>query len=235
MYRRFNQQLKSERRRWKAYKGKPIWLPPSNPQKVFQAKHLLHHYAACLAIVDMLDAKDPYTAEHSIRVSKMCCRLAIMMHLSRAQIIFATITAGAHDIGKVGVPDHILLKEGPLDSYEFDAIKHHSGVGADILLKIRGFEKIASGVWHHHERWDGTGYPDGQAACDIPLFARMIAICDSIDAMRSTRSYRKGMSDYDCRQELEKNSGIMYDPDLIALCLANWDFLIGNLYGEYRA
>ena len=63
----------------------------------------------------------------------------------------------------------------------------------------------------------------------------MIAICDSIDAMRSTRSYRKGMSDYDCRQELEKNSGIMYDPDLIALCLANWDFLIGDLYGEYRA
>lgn len=230
MYRRFNNQLKAERERWKAYSGKRIHLPPSNLQRIFQTRHLIRHYTACLAIVDMLDAKDPYTAEHSLRVSKMCCRLALMMRMSRAQIISATIAAGAHDIGKVGVPDSVLLKEGSLDSHEFDVIKHHPGIGADILLKIKGFEKIAAGVWHHHERWDGTGYPDGQAASEIPLFARMIAICDSIDAMRSTRSYRKGMTDCDCRQEIERNAGIMYDPELVSICLPNWDFLVGDLY-----
>lgn len=230
MYKRFYNQLNSERSRWKAYSGKKICLPLSNPQKSLRTRHLIRHYVACLAIVDMLDAKDPYTAEHSMRVSKICLRLALIMNLSRTQIISATIAAGAHDIGKVGVPDCVLLKEGPLDSREFDIIKHHPGIGANILLKIHGFEKIASGVWHHHERWDGTGYPNGQAALDIPLYARMIAICDSIDAMRSNRSYRKGMSDCDCRREMEKNAGIMYDPDLVSLCLSNWDFLIGDLY-----
>lgn len=230
MYRKFYKQLQSECKRWKAYSGKRIVLPLSNPQKRLRIRYLLHHYAACLAIVDMLDAKDPYTAEHSIRVSKMCLRLGVAMRLSRAQIVTATIAAGAHDIGKVGVPDHVLMKESSLDSNEFDIIKHHPGIGADILLKIRGFEKIASGVWHHHERWDGAGYPNGLAGLDIPLFARMIAICDSIDAMRSNRSYRKGMSDCTCRQELEKNAGVMYDPNLISVCLSNWDFLIGDLY-----
>lgn len=230
MYRKIYGQLQSECKRWKAYSGKKIFLPPSNPQKRLRTRYLLQHYAAYFAIVDMLDAKDSYTAEHSIRVSKMCLRLGLMMRLSRSQIISATIAAGAHDIGKIGVPDYILLKEGSLDSGEFDIIKHHPGIGADILLKIRGFEDIASGVWHHHERWDGTGYPNGQAASDIPLFARMIAICDSVDAMRSNRSYRKGMSDRACRQEMEKNAGIMYDPELISICLSNWDFLIGDLY-----
>lgn len=230
MYRRFNNQLRAERKRWKAYSGKRIHLPPSSLQRIFQTRHLIRHYTACLAIVDMLDAKDPYTAEHSLRVSKMCCRLALMMRMSRVQIISATIAASAHDIGKVGVPDSVLLKEGSLDSHEFDVIKHHPGIGADILLKIKGFEKIAAGVRHHHERWDGTGYPDGQAASEIPLFARMIAICDSIDAMRSTRSYRKGMTDCDCRQEIERNAGVMYDPELVSICLPNWDFLVGDLY-----
>lgn len=216
--------------RWHAYNGKRIFLPASNPKRILQSRHLIRHYTACLAVVDMLDAKDPYTAEHSMRVSKMCLRLALMLHLPRARIVSAMIAAGVHDIGKVGVPDRVLLKEGSLDAHEFDVIKHHPGIGADVLLKIHGYERIAAGVWHHHERWDGTGYPDGQSGLEIPLYARMIAICDSIDAMRSSRSYRKGMTDCDCRREIEKNIGIMYDPELAALCLANWDFLIGDLY-----
>lgn len=230
MYKSFTNQIQLERNRWKAYSGKKLRLPPSNPYKTWRIRHLIRHYAACVAIVDMLDAKDPYTAEHSIRVSKMCCRLALMMRLPLPQVATVLIAAGAHDIGKVGVPDCVLLKEGPLDSHEFDVIKHHPGIGADILLKIQGFEEIAAGVWHHHERWDGTGYPDGQSAGEIPLLSRMIALCDSIDAMRSNRSYRKGMTDFDCRQEIEKNAGIMYDPNLTSLCLSNWDFLVGDLY-----
>ena len=146
------------------------------------------------------------------------------------QIVSAVIAAGAHDIGKVGIPDCILLKEGRLDSQEFDVIKRHPEIGADILRKIHGFEEIATRVLHHHERWDGTGYPDGQAGLEIPLVSRMIALCDSIDAMRSNRSYREGMTDFDCRREIEKNSGIMYDPELTSICLSNWDFLVGNLY-----
>ena len=230
MYKIFNNQLRSECIRWKAHSGRRILLMPSNPVEVLHTKHLMRHYTACLAVVDMLDARDPYTAEHSRRVAFMCLRLAIMMRLPRTQIVHAMIAAGGHDIGKVGVPDNILLKDGALSSQEFDILKHHSSIGANILLKISGFEEIASAVWHHHERWDGAGYPDGQAASDIPLMSRMIALCDSIDAMRSDRSYRKGMSDRNCRQEIEKNAGIMYDPDLASLCLANWEFLTGNLY-----
>ena len=86
----------------------------------------------------MLDAKDPYTAEHSARVAKMCLRLAVMLRLPRARIAVATIAAGVHDIGKVGVPDSVLLKEGSLDKHEYDVIKHHPGIGADVLLKIQG-------------------------------------------------------------------------------------------------
>lgn len=230
MYKMFKSELRSECTRWHAYNGKKIILPFSNPRRLFQSRHLIRHYTACLAVVDMLDAKDPYTAEHSARVSKMCLRLALMIRLPRSKIVSATIAAGVHDIGKVGVMDCVLLKEGALDDHEFDIIKHHPGIGADVLLKIQGYEKIAAGVWHHHERWDGTGYPDGQEGEQIPLYARMIAICDSIDAMRSSRSYRKGMTDCDCRKEIEKNAGTMYDPELALVCLANWDFLIGDLY-----
>lgn len=230
MYRTFNNQLRAERTRWHAYNGKRLFLPPSAPRRVMQIRHLIRHYTACLAVVDMLDAKDPYTVEHSYRVSKMCLRLALMLCLPRARIVAVTIAAGVHDIGKVGVPDSVLLKEGPLDDHEYDVIKHHPGIGADVLLKIRGFERIAAGVWHHHERWDGSGYPDGQAGTEIPLYSRMIALCDSIDAMRSSRSYRKGMTDCDCRREIEKNAGTMYDPELASLCLSNWDFLTGDLY-----
>lgn len=230
MYRTFNNQVRAECTRWHAYNGKKLFLPPSNPQRVIQTRHLIQHYTACLAVVNMLDAKDPYTAEHSVRVAKMCLRLAVMLRLPRARIAVATIAAGVHDIGKVGVPDSVLLKEGSLDKHEYDVIKHHPGIGADVLLKIQGYERIAAGVWHHHERWDGSGYPDGQAGTEIPLYSRMIALCDSIDAMRSSRSYRKGMTDCDCRQEIEKNAGTMYDPELASLCLSNWDFLTGNLY-----
>ena len=230
MYKKFNRQLQLERDRWNTYSGKKLYLRPSGPRKIMQIRHLIRHYTACLAIVHMLDAKDPYTAEHSIRVSQMCRRLALMIHLPYPQIVSAVIAAGAHDIGKVGIPDCILLKEGRLDSQEFDVIKRHPEIGADILRKIHGFEEIATGVLHHHERWDGTGYPDGQAGLEIPLVSRMIALCDSIDAMRSNRSYREGMTDFDCRREIEKNSGIMYDPELTSICLSNWDFLVGDLY-----
>ncbi|RKJ75098.1 HD domain-containing protein [Butyricicoccus sp. 1XD8-22] len=169
MYRTFKNQRKAECIRWHAYSGKRIILPPSNPKRILQIRHLVRHYAACLAVVDMLDAKDPYTAEHSLRVSKMCLRLALMLHLPRTKIVSAMIAAGAHDIGKVGVPDCVLLKEGSLDDYEYNVIKRHPGIGADVLLKVQGYERIAAGVWHHHERWDGSGYPDGQAGTEIPF------------------------------------------------------------------
>lgn len=230
MYRAFNHQLRTECTRWHAHSGKRLFLPPSNPKRAWQLRHLIRHYTACLAVVDMLDAKDPYTAEHSARVSKMCLRLALILRLPRTKIVAATIAAGVHDIGKVGVPDSVLLKEGPLDDHESDVIEHHPEIGADVLLKIHGYERIAAGVWHHHERWDGTGYPDGQSGEDIPLYSRMIALCDSIDAMRSSRPYRNGMTDQDCRREIEKNAGTMYDPELTSLCLSNWSFLTGDLY-----
>ena len=102
MYRTIKNQRQAECIRWHAYNGKRLILPPSNPQRILQIRHLIRHYTACLAVVDMLDAKDPYTAEHSLRVSKMCLRLALMLRLPRVKIVNVTIAAGVHDIGKVG-------------------------------------------------------------------------------------------------------------------------------------
>lgn len=153
MYKTFLNQLRLECARWKAHNGKRIRLVPSNLLDILRTRHLVRHYTACMAVVDMLDARDPYTAEHTRRVAIMCQRIAIIMRLPSTQIVRAIIAGGGHDIGKVGVPDRILLKEGALDSQEFEILKHHSSIGANILLKISDFEEIAAAVWHHHERW----------------------------------------------------------------------------------
>ena len=131
-----------------------------------------------------------------------------------------------HDIGKIGIPDAILLKRGPLEDEEFDRIKQHTIMGADILRQQKGLEPLCPGVLHHHERWDGKGYPEGLAGEDIPLGARVIAVCDSIDAMLSNRVYRKALTEAQAYEEIKKNRGIAYDPDIVDTCLKYWEHIL---------
>lgn len=179
-----------------------------------------HELAECIA--SALDARDPYTGDHSRRVSDMACMLCGWMGISAAETQEIHIAAHLHDIGKIGIPDSVLCKAGRLTDEEYAVMKRHPQIGADILGKCSGFSRISAIILHHHERYDGRGYPFGAKEAEIPLGARIIAVCDSIDAMASTRSYRGAMPLSEVREEIRRNIGIMYDPDVAAQALSHW-------------
>lgn len=176
-----------------------------------------------LCIISALEARDPYTSHHSSRVAEMTEMICDLMHMEEESKELCHIAAHLHDVGKIGIRDAVLLKEGKLTEEEWKIMKSHSEQGYQILMNVKSFEKVATIVRSHHERYDGTGYPDGLAGEDIPYGARIIAIADSIDAMVSDRPYRKGMSEAVCRQQIEKNIGLMYDPVIAQEVLENWD------------
>lgn len=179
-----------------------------------------HEFVEC--ITSALDARDPYTGDHSRRVSDMACFLSAKMELSPLETQEIHIAGHLHDIGKIGVPDRVLLKPDRLNDEEWGLMKKHPEIGADILSRSEHFSRIAAIILHHHERWDGKGYPFGAVGEEIPLGARIIAVCDSIDAMASARAYRKALPLDICRSEIEKNIGIMYDPKIGQIALDNW-------------
>jgi len=181
-------------------------------------------------VVAALEAKDRYTADHSLRVSDMTERVCRQIGLSIDQTEIVHMAAHVHDIGKIGVSDAVLSKPGPLNDEEWSKIRLHPSIGADILKRSAGLSTIAEIVLHHHERWDGKGYPDGISGSEIPLGSRIIAVCDSIDAMMGLRSYRKILSPQKCREEIQRNSGTMYDPDIVEVILREWDNIVNHIY-----
>lgn len=174
-------------------------------------------------IVGALDAKDSYTAGHSQRVSDMAYDICKLIGLSKEDTEKIHIAAHLHDIGKIGIPDSILKKPGKLDDEEWGQMKQHPQIGADILSKSHRLAELKEIVLHHHERYDGKGYPSGLKAEEIPVGARIIAICDSIDAMTSTRHYRNAMTLSRCYVEIERNLGKMYDPIIGKYVLEHWE------------
>lgn len=183
-----------------------------------------HEVIECITCA--LDAKDPYTAGHSKRVSDMATKVCELIGLKKEDIQKIHIAAHLHDIGKIGVPDAVLNKEGKLTDEEWEYIRKHPQIGADILSKSHRLSELKNMVLCHHERYDGHGYPNGYAGTEIPVGARIIAICDSIDAMTSTRSYRKA-HDFDyCYAEIENNLGRMYDPIIGRYVLEHWNEVV---------
>lgn len=192
------------------------------------AASLLEYHDLIQSIIAALDARDAYTAQHSDRVADMVLVLAHALHLSEDETTTLHIAAHLHDIGKIAVPDTVLRKAGPLTDTEWEEMRRHPMTGYEILRKVGQFQQVAVIVRHHHERWDGRGYPDKLAGAAIPLGARIIAVADSIDAMMSNRSYRPAMTAPVCRHEIEKNRGVMYDPQVVTAALAHWDELVGR-------
>lgn len=186
-----------------------------------------HEFVDC--ITSALDARDPYTGNHSRRVSDMACFLCIKLGLSDHETQEIHIAGHLHDIGKIGIPDRVLLKPGKLNDEEWELMKQHPQIGAGILLKSQQFARISAIILHHHELWDGKDYPYGAMGEEIPLGARIIAVCDSIDAMASARAYRKALPLEICHSEIERNSGIMYQPEIAQAALENW----AELTAEY--
>ena len=182
-----------------------------------------HEMVECITYA--LDARDPYTGNHSRRVSDMACFLCGKLGISHEETQEIHISGHLHDIGKIGVPDRVLLKPGKLNDEEWALMKKHPEIGADILSKSPHFSRIAAIILHHHERWDGKGYPFGAKGTEIPIGARIIAVCDSIDAMASARAYRKALPLDVVKSEIEKNIEIMYDPKIAQVALDNWEEL----------
>ena len=181
-----------------------------------------------LCIISALEARDPYTSHHSYRVAEMTETICELMELDDEEKEIYHIAAHLHDIGKIGIRDNVLVKECKLNDEEWNIMKSHSEQGYNILMNAKSFEVVADVVRSHHERYDGKGYPDGLKGDDIPLGARIIAIADSIDAMISDRPYRKGMDTNVCREQIEKNIGIMYDPIIAKKVIEHWDKVLSR-------
>lgn len=191
----------------------------------YQCEHhfvdpMSHEIIEC--ITGALDAKDSYTAGHSQRVSDMAHRLCELLGLTDREVMKIHIAAHLHDIGKIGVPDAVLNKEGKLTDDEWSLVKKHPQIGANILSKSQSLSELAEIVLHHHERVDGKGYPDGLKGDEIPFGAKVIAVCDSIDAMTSDRKYRKALGWDICYEEIKSNLGTMYDKLIGQCALENW-------------
>ena len=161
-----------------------------------------------------IDAKDPYTKGHSSRVAEYTRTLAIEMGYSGEELERIYYVALLHDCGKIGVPDSILKKPRQLDDEEFDVIKSHTICGGEILGNFKSLKNVGEGALYHHERYDGTGYPEGRAGEDIPLIARMICVADAFDAMNTDRIYRNKLSQKKIIEEIEKNKGKQFDPKI---------------------
>lgn len=172
--------------------------------------------AAIEGLADALEKRDPYTHRHSIRVAEYSSAiLAEMPHvpaLTRETIVNA---ARIHDLGKVGTGDIALHKNGPLTDQERREMQQHATIGADIIARLSFYRHSVPIVRHHHERWDGRGYPDGLGGENIPIGARIVCVADSFDAMTSDRPYRRAMAVTSALAEVRRNSGSQFDPQIV--------------------
>jgi HD-GYP domain-containing protein (c-di-GMP phosphodiesterase class II) len=169
------------------------------------------------AMVAAIDNKDGYTRKHSEEVTAYSLEIAKAMQLGDDMLQTIQVSGLLHDVGKIGVPDHILRKPGHLSDDEFQVMQQHPVFGALIVGAIPGMEQVVLGVRHHHERFDGRGYPDRLGGDQIPLIGRIMAVGDAYSAMRTTRPYRKGLTERQALAEIQKGLGTQFDPEIGAL------------------
>jgi diguanylate cyclase (GGDEF)-like protein/PAS domain S-box-containing protein len=172
------------------------------------------------ALVSAVDNKDRYTRRHSEDVMTYSLQIARVLGFSDSEQQIVAAAALLHDVGKIGVPDHILRKPGKLTEEDFEAVKMHPSIGAVIVAAVPGLEATVDAVRHHHERWDGGGYPAGWSGAATPLMARLMAVADAYSAMTTDRPYRKGMSPAEAKRILAQGAGAQWDPDCVQAFLA---------------
>jgi HD-GYP domain-containing protein (c-di-GMP phosphodiesterase class II) len=172
-------------------------------------------FSTLYAFVETIEAKDPYTKQHSTRVSNYGLTIARAMGCARDEEDILDIAGNLHDIGKIGIPDSILLKQGGLTDEEFEVIKRHPVIGSNIIGHFGMWTVEQEIIRHHHERWDGKGYPDNLKGEDIPFLSRIMSVADAYDAMTSDRSYRKKMEEEKVVNIIRENSGGQFDPDVV--------------------
>ena len=173
------------------------------------------HEGALVSLVAALDAREHDTQTHSLRVRSYSLRIGKAMRLNRKDLAILGEGALLHDIGKIGVPDGILLKPGPLTAAEWQVVRKHPEIGRRILEEVPFLQQPAKIVGAHHEKYDGTGYPKGLAGDQIPLGARIFAVADAFDALTNDRPYHRGVADDEAKRTIEEGSGRHFDPRVV--------------------
>lgn len=192
-----------------------VVIPLVGPYLAFRSYRQVHEEtrATLNVLADMLDRRDPYTADHSQRVSELVDgMLTHYPEVSFDEYERIITAARIHDLGKITTSDATLLKPGKLTDEEFEEMKRHAEDGADVLAHISIFQEAARIIRHHHERWDGKGYPDGLSGEEIPVGSRLIAVADTYDAMTTDRPYRQALPACVAITEIQRNAGTQFDP-----------------------
>lgn len=169
-----------------------------------------------VTLARILDARDPYVDRHAAQVATYAAAIAVELELPPERVKAVRQAGYLHDIGKIGLPERILYKPAKLTSEEYETVKKHARTGGDLLAGAPSLRHLASAVRHHHERWDGTGYPDGLQGPAIPLEARILSVCDSVEAMASDRPYQHSKSAAEIVAEVKQCAGTQFDPGVVA-------------------
>jgi len=193
------------------------WVKDSTRRLILYNQQLSDvYYSFLMSMVNTLEARDPYTRFHSQKVALLSVLIGKRLGLEPAQLSELFWAAILHDLGKVGVPNEILLKEGPLERDEWEVMKGHSLVAEEIIKPVPFLSPLLKIIRSHHEKWDGSGYPDGLAEEAIPFLARIITVADVFDAMLSDRPYHKAGDSIDIVKEyIVRNKGILFDPAVV--------------------
>ena len=182
-----------------------------------QSKAPLSQFSLLDSLVNTIDHKDQYTKRHSEDVTTYALQLVAALGLSSETVNAVRVAGLLHDIGKIGVPDSILRKPGKLTPEEYEIMKGHVTLSSLIIHGLPHLNDILDAVAHHHERWDGKGYPKGLSGTDIPLLGRVMAVADAFSAMTLDRPYRAGLTVDEALCEIERGAGTQFDPDLAHL------------------
>lgn len=180
------------------------------------------YHQALSSLVSAVNDHDTYTGGHSCRVADYTAALGRILGLPRAEIAFLRQAGLIHDIGKIGIPDKVLKKKGKLTDEELYLVQLHPILGASILSHFPNMERMIPIVLHHHERWDGGGYPSGLSAIDVPRESRAIFVADAFDAMTTDRPYGRILSTEEALAELRNCSGQQFDPQLVDAMHEAW-------------
>jgi len=185
--------------------------------KLFNGKSREKHFLEAFRII--LAERDPHTSDHAQRLQELALSLGKRVGLSEYQLGNLKLLALLHDMGKIGIPDSILFKTHVLTLSEWKKMREHSRIGYRMAKNIPDFAPIAQEILYHHERWDGTGYPDGLKGEKIPLLSRIISIVDAYDVMQSRRPYKGSISKADALKEIKSCAGTQFDPQLVEIFL----------------
>jgi diguanylate cyclase (GGDEF)-like protein len=199
--------------------SRPDGIEPEEIGRLEASGDRAARFRAAGTLARAVDTRDAYTGSHSDRVSELCARIAERMGLSRHEVELARLAGSLHDLGKLAIPEEILRKPANLSGSERLVVERHPQIGYRMLESL-GVDPVAEWVLHHHERWDGTGYPNRVAGERIPLGARIVFVADAFDAMTSDRTYRRPMAREDAIAEVERCAGTQFDPEVVQAFLA---------------